>query len=153
MSVEAQGCVKWVNVTPPVAIKDNASWSTTEVDTLGFDYLEYIIALGATDIAVAALKATEGDTTGQASTDITGAIFGTSTNIDGSTSSLPSATDDNKIFVIQLDLRRRKRFIDLTFTAGDGTSGTYGAVIARLSRGHVAPLTAAAMGASQVLRV
>jgi hypothetical protein len=144
---------KWVNVTPPAAISDNKDLTTGEIDTLGWDYLEIAVVLGATDIAMATLKVCEGDTSGSATTDITGAVFGTSNKIDGVKSALPSATDDNKIFLVQLDLRKRCRYIDVSAKTGDGTAGTYIAIVARLSRGKVAPSNAAGAGAAAILRV
>lgn len=144
---------KWVNVTPPSAISDNTALTTTEIDTLGWDYLEIAVILGATDIAMAELKVCEGDTTGEATEDITGLIFGTANKIDGVKSALPSATDDNKIFLCQIDLRKRKRYIDVAAKSGDGTNGTYCAIVARLSRGKVLPSDAAGAGAAAILRV
>lgn len=144
---------KWVAVTPPGAIVDDASFTTTEIDTLGWDYLEIIVLLGATDIAMAALAVTESDSSGSGHANITGLVWGTSSNIAGSTSALPSATDDNKFQVAHIDLRGRKRYIDVTATAGNGAAGTYACIIGRLSRGEAMPITAAAMGADEVLRV
>jgi hypothetical protein len=103
---------KYLIVTSPVAIVDNASWTTNAIDTAGFDYLQVVVTLGATDIALTALKLQTSDTDGSYA-DLTGAVFGTSANIAGSTSTLPSATDDNKIFVIEVDLRGKKRYFDL----------------------------------------
>lgn len=150
--VNAHKC-KWVSMTPPQAIVDNASWTTAEIDTDGFDYAEVIVYLGATDIAMVALAVTESDTAGSGHANVTGLVFGTSTNTAGSTSTLPSATDDNKIFVFQIDLRPRKRYLDLTATAGDGTAGTYLTALVRLSRAEVVPDTATEQGCSQILRV
>lgn len=150
--VEAQNA-KWVAITPPVAIVDNASWTTTEVDTLGWDYAEIVVLLGATDIAMAALAVTESDTSGSGHANVTGLVWGTSSNIAGSTSALPSATDDNTFQVAQIDLRGRKRYLDLTMTAGNGTAGTYAVALCRLSRGAIAPNTAAEAGADEILRV
>ncbi len=144
---------KVVSVTPPAAIIDNDSAATVEIDTRGWDYCQYFVYLGATDIAMTALAVTESDATGSGHANITGAIFGTSTNSAGSTSSLPSATDDNKLFCIDIDLRGRKRFLDLTATAGDGSAGTYIVAWAVLSRGEEAPNTATERGVSQLLRV
>lgn len=146
---------KYVNAVIPVAIKDNASWTGTEIDTLGYDYLEIAVLLGATDIAMAALKVGEYDTTGGDSgtyDDITGLVFGTSVNSAGSTSTLPSATDDDKIFLFNIDLKGRKRFLKLTATAGDGSTGSYLAAIGRLTQAEKVPSTAAQYGASQVLQ-
>jgi hypothetical protein len=52
---------KLISVTPPAAIVDNTSYATAEVDTNGFDYAQYIVYLGATDIAMTALSVTESD--------------------------------------------------------------------------------------------
>lgn len=144
---------KYQIVTSPAAILDNTSATTNSIDSKGWDYLTIVCTVGATDIAAAALKLQTSDTDSSYA-DLTGAIFGTSTNIDGSTSAVPSATDDNKIFIIEVDLRGKKRFFDLVFTAGNGTAGTYFAAIAILSRGEIsAGGTAASMGADEVLRV
>ena len=145
---------KLVSVTPPQAIKDNASWTTGEIDTKDWDHLTLIVYLGATDIAVAAMTVTESDTSGSGHANVTGLIAGTSTNIDGSTSALPTATDDNKFQVFEIDLRGRKRYIDLTFTAGDGTAGTYAAVLGILSSPKAnAPISISDRGCDEILRV
>lgn len=143
---------KLVSITPPAAIVDNASYTTASIDTQGWDYLQVVVYLGATDIAMTALKLQESDTDGSYA-DVTGLVFGTSSNIAGSTSTLPSATDDNKFFVFDVDLRGRKRYFDLVATAGDGTAGTFLTAFAILSRGKDQPQTAAERGASQILRV
>jgi len=143
---------KLVSITPPAAIVDNASYTTASIDTQGWDYLQVVVYLGATDIAMTALKLQESDTDGSYG-DVTGLVFGTSSNIAGSTSTLPSATDDNKFFVFDVDLRGRKRYFDLVATAGDGTAGTFLTAFAILSRGKDQPVTAAERGASQILRV
>lgn len=142
---------KYLIVTSPAAIVDNGSYTTNSIDTKGWDYLTVICTVGATDIAMAALKLGQSDTD-SSYTDVTGLVFGTSTNIDGSTSALPSATDDNKLFVFEVDLRGKKRYFDLTATAGNGTAGTYFSAVAILSRGEISPITAAGKGADEVLR-
>ena len=144
---------KLVSITPPAAIVDNASYTTASIDTQGWDYMQVVVYLGATDIAMTALKLQESDTDGGSYADVTGLVFGTSSNIAGSTSTLPSATDDNKFFVFDVDLRGRKRYFDLVATAGDGTAGTFLTAFAILSRGKDQPVTAAERGASQILRV
>lgn len=144
---------KVINLIPPVAIKDNSSWTATEIDTLGYHYLHCAINLGATDIAAAALKLQESDTSGSGGADITGLIFGTSTNTAGSTSALPTAGDDGDVFGFDVDLRGRKRYITLVATAGNGTVGTYASGLAFLFRPDVGPTTAAERGFNQVLRI
>lgn len=124
--------VKVVNVTPPAAIVDNASFSTTTIDTFGFNKIAVYFQLGATDIAMTALKLQESDDSGMSgAADITGAVYGAS-----GAPSLPSATDDNKIFGFFIDLKGRKRYIDVVATAGDGSAGTFGACTAHLYNGN-----------------
>jgi hypothetical protein len=144
---------KIISVTPPAAKADDASFTTAEIDTRGFDRLAIIVYLGDTDIAMAALKVTESDTTGSGHTDITGLVYGTSTGIDGAASALPSATDDNKFFAFELDLRGRKRFIDVTATAGNGSTGTYAAIFALGFSREENLQSAANRGFANILRV
>lgn len=144
---------KVVNVTPPAAIIDNAAAPTAIVDTLGWGYIQWFVIFGAMDIAATVMKLTESDDSGMSgAADITGLVSGTSNNIAGSASTLPSATDDNKVSILECDLRGRKRYQDLSLTLGDGSAGTYVTVIAILSRPEVAPVTAAQRGAREVLR-
>ena len=145
--------VKYVSITPPAAIVDDGSYTTAEVDTIGFDYATVVVYLGASDIAMTALAVTESDSSGSGHGNVTGLVYGTSTNVAGSTSSLPSATDDNKFFLFEIDLRGRKRYLDLTATAGDGSAGTFATMLAILSRAEESPGTAAGAGAADILRV
>jgi len=133
---------KVVNLIPPVAIVDDASWTTTEIDTLGWDHLTLLINLGASDIAIAAMAATESDTAGSGHANITGLVASGTTG-DGR---LPTATDDGGVVMMDIDLRGRKRYIDLTLTAGDGALGTFASGVAILSRGKTAPNTTAERG-------
>ena len=145
--------VKYINITPPAAIIDNASAATAEIDRKGFDYLTVVVQLGALDIAMTALKVTESDASGTGHTDITGLVFGTSTLIDGSASVLPLAVSDNQIYVFNLDLRSRKRYIDVTATCGDGAAGTYISILGILSRPDTALITSTGYGTQGVLEV
>lgn len=145
---------KFVSITPPAAIVDNASYTTAAIDTKGFDYANIYCYLGATDIAMAALKVQESDDSGMSgAVDVTGLVYGTSTNKAGSTSSLPSATDDNKCFCFSVDLRGRKRYLDVVATAGDGAAGTYMAAFAVLSKSEEGCDTATERGLGDVLIV
>ena len=102
-----------------------------------------------------ALKMQESDTSGSGHADITGLVYGTSSNIAGSTSALPSATDDNKTFLFEIDLKGRKRYLDLVATAGDGAAGTFMAAVAVLGRAEDLTDTAAGRlgSAGDILRV
>lgn len=145
---------KVLNTIPPAVIKDNASYTATEIDTQGYSSVEVIFALGASDIAMAALKLQESDTAGSGQADITGLVFGTSTNIAGSTSALPSSTDDNKVYILSIkNMQGRKRYLTLVATAGDGSVGTYASAITILSKGDIQPLTAAGIGCGDILAV
>ena len=144
---------KVVAVTPPGALIDNASATTAEIDTLGYDYLQFYVMLGATDIALTALKLTESDTSGSGHADIDGTVYGTDEDIAGDTSVLPSATDDDSVFLIEVDLRGRKRYIDSVITVGDGTTGAYVSAWAELSRSKDLPKTATERGFANILRI
>ena len=144
--------VKYVNVTPPAAIIDNASATTNSVNTEGFAYATFLVELGATDIALTALKLQESDTDGSYA-DVTGAIFGTSADPTGTTSTLPSATDDNKMYAIYVDLKGRKKYLDLVITVGDGSTGGYVSAQCILSGADIQPHTAAGLGLGQYLVV
>jgi len=143
---------KFVQVIAPAAIVDNASYTTNEVDTLGYHYATFVFNLGATDIAMAALKIQESDTSGSGMADIAATVLGTATDIDGATTALPSDADDNKFVVIQLDLRGRKRYLDMTATAGDGSAGTFAACTCILTRADVAPESVSAAGCDTLIR-
>ncbi len=148
---------KTVNVIPPQAIKDNGSWTANAVDTKDWDYATFYFHLGATDIAMAALKLQESDddAAADAYADVAGAVFGGSgvVDIEGAAATLPSATDANKVFVIEVDCRKVERFLKPVATAGDGATGTFLSALCVLSRGRIAPTTNAERGAGQVLRV
>ena len=139
---------KVVGITPPGAIVDNAGFTTNTIDTAGFAFLTIIVLLGATDIALAALKLQESDASNMAgATDVAGADFSVSP------ATLPSATDDNKLFAIQVNLAGRKRYLDLVMTGGDGTAGAYATAIALLSDASEVPASATARGFTQELIV
>jgi hypothetical protein len=147
---------KIVGITPPAAIVDNAAFTTATLDTLGFDYVEIYVYLGAMDIAATVLKVQESDDSGMSgAADITGTRFGTDATEGGAgaASVLPTATDDNKFFKFEIDMRGRKRYLDLNLTGGDGSTGTFAAAFALLHQGEQCPTTAAQKGCAQVMRV
>lgn len=141
--------LNFVQVTAPVAINDNAAYTTNTIDTIGYDELMIEIAFGAMDIAVAALKLTESNNSNMSSpNDITGADFSVSP------ATLPSALDDNHFFGIHVKLGgSRKRYMDLSFTAGDGAAGTFASVNAILARGESEPSNGTTRGFTQLLTV
>jgi len=145
--------MKLVNLTPPAAIIDDSAVTVAELDTKGYDYCTIVCILGATDVAMTALKVTESDTSGSGHADVTGLVVGTSDNIDGDTSALPSADDDDSFQVFEIDLRGRKRYLDVSATVGDGSTGTYITIIAILSRAKLAPVSISERGCDEILRV
>ena len=150
--IPVQG-TKLVNLTPPGALVDDASLTVAELDTKGFDYCQIILILGATDIACTAAILTESDTSSSGHGNITASNFSGQTDLDGNTAALPSATDDDGFFVWELDLLKRKRYIDATITVGNGTSGGYYAVIAILSRAQEPPTSVSGKGCTGVIRI
>jgi hypothetical protein len=145
--------VKYLSLIDPAAIVDDTDFSTNEIDTKGYDYATIIFQYGTSDIAMVELTVTESDSSGSGHEDVTGLIVGTSDNIDGDTSSLPSATDDDELVVFEIDLRGRKRYLDLVATAGDGSSGTYASAVCILSKANVVPLSVSDRGCLELLRV
>lgn len=146
---------KLVNVTPPAALIDNASATTEEVDTQGWNRARYIIQLGATDIALTALHVTQSDSAGSGHAEITTSDFTDSdnTDIEGNALALPDADADSDIIVIDVNLEGKKRYLDLVLTVGDGTQGAYVSVLCQLYRGESGPTTNAEHGAATVVRV
>jgi len=140
---DLQNC-KFVNVTPPAAIVDNAAFTTAAVDTAGFGACLFIVQLGALDIAVAAMKLQESDASNMSpAVDITGADFSVSPL------TLPSATADNGLFGIFVNCIGRKRYLDLSLTGGDGSTGSFASVLAILYRPQEGASNATKRGFSQ----
>lgn len=146
---------KAVEAVAPAVIKDDAAFTATAIDTLGFDYCVIAIQIGATDIAMAALKVQESDdnAVADAYADVVGLRFGTDAGIDGVTSTLPAADADNTIRLFFIDCRKRERYLKVAATAGDGTAGTYLSGMAFLGRAKEVPVTAAGLNAGEVLQV
>ncbi len=133
---------KVVTIVPPAAIVNNAAVTCASLDTQGFDLCKITVQLGATDIALTALKLQESDTDGSY-VDITGADFSVSPL------TLPSATDDNHFFSFYVNMKAHKRWLKLNITVGNGSLGAYVIAWAELSRGGVTPTTAAGRGNTQ----
>lgn len=132
----------------PGAIVDNASWTSQAIDTIDCGTVHWDIMFGAMDIAMAALKIQECDTSGGSYTDITGADFSVLP------ATLPSATADNSVFAVDiLKSGGRKRYQKVVATGGDGSAGTYMTALVTLDRVSNAPYDATTRGYSQALIV
>jgi len=141
--------IKFVSITPPAVIVDNAAFTTAAVDTLGFGQLCIVAYAGATDIDLTVLKVQESDASDMSgAADITGLVVGTSIDPDtGTASVLPTGTDDNKFSLFFINMQGRKRYIDVNITMGNGTVGGYVTAFALLTNGVNIPSTAAERGA------
>lgn len=143
--------IKTVPVVFPAAIVDNDDFagakgdaSPVSVDTKGFHEARVCFLLGATDITIAKMNVFESDDD-TTYTEIPGLDF-------TDDSSAPGADDDNKLYICHIDLSaKRKRYLQLDFAAGDGTSGTYGVAWVDLFRGDEVPDTATERGAADEL--
>lgn len=139
---------KIVPVTNPGAIVDNAAFNTATIDTLGFRFVTVVVILGALDVALTALKLRESNAADMSNAvDVAGADFSLLP------ATLPTATDDNKSYAIQIDMRGRKRYLDLSMTGGDGTLGTYATAFAILSKGEALTSSPEGRGFAQELSV
>lgn len=144
--------VKRFAAMPPGVIKNDAAFVCNVIDTQGLSCLTIDIILGATDIAMAALKVQEAEVAASATaltsgTDIPLADFSVSP------ATLPSATADNTVVTVTIPITGgRKRYILLVATAGNGAAGTYAAAIAYGEAIEV-PNTAALRGVGQNLIV
>jgi len=137
---------KTVVLTPPAAIVDNAAITTAILDAIDAGWVTFEAIFGAMDIAVSVMKLTESDDSGMSgATDVPLGDFSVSP------ATLPSATDDNNVFAVQVNMLGRKRYLDLSLTVGDGSAGTFVVVLARLSRLSTIPSTAAGRGYTQEL--
>lgn len=140
---------KRVGIVFPQAITDDAAFTgatgatPVSVDTKDWSEAAITVMLGATDIAVAAFKVTESDDD-STYTDVPGLDW-------SSDSTLPTSDDDNKLFTAFIDLKNRKRYLQLTLTAGNGSAGTFAVAWAELAKGDTHPSSAAGRGLADEL--
>lgn len=130
---------KTVVLTQPAAIIDDAAVTVAALDAAGVGFVTFEVLLGATDIALTVCKLTESDDDSSYS-DVPGADFSVLP------ATLPSATDDNKVFAVQVNMLGRKRYLKMAVTVGNGSAGGFVAVLARLSRMQITPSTATDRG-------
>lgn len=128
-----------------VAVATNATHSH-EIDTLGANYASIDVVFSAFTAATASyasvLKVQQSDTAGSGQVDVSGYTI---TAGAGSTTGGTGA-----VARFNVDLRGKKRY--LTVVATPGNSATV-ASVARLSKLEDLPITAAAMGVSDVVPV
>lgn len=133
--------IKFVEVTPPAAKVDDAEFTTAAIDTAGWEHLKILCYIGDIDVNFVAMKLQESDASNMGSAaDIAGTVGGTDFTLP------TAAAGDNTINTFDVDLRGRKRYIDLVAEGGDGTAGTFMTVIAILSRPTISPNSASDRG-------
>jgi hypothetical protein len=145
--------VKCVPAIKPAAILDNASATADVIDCRGYDFALIVLQLGATDIAMTALKLQQCSTSGGVYADITGATFAGGTGYNGATLALPTATDDGQTCAFMVDMRGKEPFLKLVATFGDGSSGGFIAGVAILGQGKVPPTSSTGVADGDVCLV
>jgi hypothetical protein len=133
-----------VSVQPATRI-NNSAVTCAAVDRKGFDYAVAKLFIGANDIGltVAKLQESDDDSTW---TDIPGADF----SIAGT---LPGSGIQDAIWLWDVDLRGRKRYLRPALTVGNGSLGAYVTLVFELSRAEEMPHNAAERGAAQMLEL
>lgn len=137
MAIDLQNA-KFALSLAPISVNGTAA-TTTEIDTLGFDYLTMIVQAGSLGATMDELSITESDTSGSGHATISGATF---TDPVGT-------TDNSKIFAAFIDLRKRKRYLKLV--ADPGASATLLSSVAILTRAEVSPTTVTERGLGEQL--
>jgi hypothetical protein len=132
--------IRLANMLPAVSA-NGAAFTTTAADSLATgiksDYATIIVNLGAMASALTVLKLTESDDNTTYG-DVTGFVGGTNFT-------LPTATDDNKFVVFQVDMKARKRYLKVEATAGAGAIVM--SISCVFSRGKIGTNSAADSGA------
>lgn len=127
----------------PAAVGTSAV--TLTVDTLGYDHASVTVlrAANASTAFASVLKVEHSDDNSSYS-DVSGLVGGTDFAI-------PAVTDTASVAVVKLDVdtKAKKRYLKVTATPAVSVNTV---VSARLSRGEVAPVTAAEAGCIGVVR-
>lgn len=140
--------LSWHRCVAPQAIVDDASWTCYAVDTNGCKAIHCLVHLGATDIAMVALKIQEAEALSSATALNSGA------DITGATFTAPTDTADNTFLLCTIPVTgARMRYFNLVATAGDGSTGTYLTAIWIKESKDEAPGTAALRNLGQHLIV
>jgi hypothetical protein len=142
--------IKTVIMVAPQLKNNGAFAGNTYVDAEGGSKLRVEMIVGVTDVIVGstdtahAPKIEECDTTGGSYTDVTDAVL----------AAVIGALDDNKIFAIEVDLRKtHKRYMRVNApTAGDAT-GAYLCILGRVYGQRIATGAAAAQGLEELVQV
>jgi hypothetical protein len=136
--VEIQN-VKYALALAPQSINDTDT-DGTEIDTLGYSYLTIVFLYGASTTAMQNLSLRSSTTSGGTFNELAGSRFGTDASASaGNTPALPSASDDNKVYVWNVSLFNKNRYWKIR--VDPGAAATLVGAVAILSRGAQAPNT------------
>lgn len=113
--------------------------ATANIDTLGFDQCQVNVTVDDDTTAFIVLKLQESETSDGSFADITAFVGG---GAGGFT--MPVSAAATKIFRMNVDLTKRKRWLQLELTPGDAAVQL--SANARLSRAHTIPDTLAEAG-------
>lgn len=144
--------VKYVEMVPCQAVASNATAQTNTVsycDTLGYDHLAVVVALGvaaATNHPLAALKLQQSDDTNASNfAEATGFVNGT--DFTTPTSTFAAVTNITQVHaVFSIPLQGRKRYWRPVLTPNT-TGSQLAHVMGILTRGQAAPTNASGVGA------
>ncbi|MCC6679872.1 MAG: hypothetical protein IT445_03120 [Phycisphaeraceae bacterium] len=123
--------IKLFNAIPAGVIKDDAAFVSNVIDKQtvvpqGARGVLFVIALGATDIALASLIVKQSPTA-----DSTTALSATGLLTVKDATTKPTADDDNNIALIYVPMSKwTLRYLQIQATAGNGSAGTYLSAIA-----------------------
>ena len=136
-------------IMPPASVASTAT-ATLNFDTLGYDYLVADFTYGTqatTDAALTTLKWSEGDTTSSYA-DIVAFTGGTATSTTvGYVIPAVTVTGLGGGIQFQMDLRKRKRYLKLSFTPG---TTVVAACVVNAGRSEIAKITAADKSISNI---
>lgn len=147
----AADSIKTVQVIQPQAIKDDADFvggkdaTPVSVDTAGWDYARVVYAIGSIDATIANMNVYDSDDD-STYTEIAGLDF------VNDASAAPGASDDNTLYACFIDLRDKKRYLQLDLTAGNGAAGTFAVAHVDLFRASTHPNSASERGFGEELR-
>lgn len=139
--------MKHVSLIKPVSVATNAT-QTGRVDTRGFKHCRIAVHLdsqSSTTSAPAVLKLTEGDADDTNTAAVVAFTGGTATSTSVGFV-IPNSGTAPTFVILDIDCRRRKRYLTLSLTSGDAAQLSSAQAI--LSRGEIQPDTATEVGAA-----
>lgn len=126
---------KIVQMLDPASYAAAAEAFTAGVDCAGYDELLIMLSMGtATATGDVTFQVEESDSLSTGYVDVTGALLGV-----GTTPAEVTVSNDNTVYLLRLDLGKRKRFIRVGYDVDD--DNVIFGILGVLSRPQVAPVT------------